>query len=186
MVEQLVPRYSMSVLFSQDRDLERLPEPFRLQGNNVMFSIDYSEYVRYIQTLDETKYVKLMTDMQRLRELAVNNNSKLYNCYLADCAFAICKEVAFSEEYNKPATVILPVAYGVKGLPLQQFASLYDGSLVGERDLLDAVARGGFRLSTTHSDRNLLLLKTAVVLNHWSRVRKSTSPNISITYDTLI
>ncbi len=171
MIEQSVPYSEMSCLFQQDKDLEILPEPFRLQ-QNVTFYVMYSEYVKYIKSFEDLRKLKLSYDASYLRALAVSGSQKLYNCFLADMAFAICKEVSFSEECDLPASVILPAAYGVELQTVSSFASLYSNRITCEAELFSNVNKSGFVLSGKYTDRNLLLLKTAVLLYHMSKVYK--------------
>lgn len=163
MIEQCVNANSLSCLLNADYRAEQIPEPFRMQSS-VSFRVTYSEYYNYILSLRDDSPVMLMCDRRYLKSLAMGQSSRLYNCYLQDMAFAICKELAYAEAYGKDATVILPTSFNGKDVLLSDCISYYELCEVEESELFLVVNNTGFMLKSIRRAHNQKLWKLAVFL----------------------
>lgn len=163
MIEQYVQANSLSCLLNEDRMVEIIPEPFRMQGS-VSFRVTYSEYINYILSLPMDSGIKLMSDFPYLRNLASTHNPKLYSCFLKDLAFAICKEIWFAESYRKDASIILPASFNNKPARVSECITSYSYCREVEPELLYKVESVGFGLQKVKREQNVHLLQLAVIL----------------------
>lgn len=172
MIEQFVKSNCLSCLLNEDRRVELIPEPFRMQGN-VSFRVTFREYVNYILALSRDTRIILSTNVNYLKELAHSRNPHLYPYFLKDMAFAISKEVWFAEFYNKDASIILPASLDSKpnnAVDLLQYY-IYCGD--SERMLLSMVNSLGFDLNIPKRQHNLILFRVAVAIYHTALHSKS-------------
>ena len=104
MQETTVSYTNLAPLFLLDRSFEEKPDPFRLQGDKVMFVIPYNEYKLFIdKCLGEVDY--LATPTKLLKEyLNTRDEIQLYRSYMREVAIAIGKELFYAEEANKSAS----------------------------------------------------------------------------------
>lgn len=102
-----VPATSLSVIFDTDINVERIPEPFRLQPDLVL-SIPYSEYLLYVHSLSRDSEINMYPSTKDVLEQIHPQSIKSYRGYLLNVAFAICKELHFATVYNLPPTIYLP------------------------------------------------------------------------------
>lgn len=104
MIIHYVKENYLTCLLSYLEDPLTLPEPFRLQ-RNVVFVIEYSEYLKYIRN---NANLKLSTDTEVLKSNLERDNDAVMKSFLTDIAFAINKELYYATNYASDATVILP------------------------------------------------------------------------------
>jgi hypothetical protein len=169
MIEQVVSAKSLSCMLNADKLAERLPEPFRLQSS-VSFRITYSEYYNYMLSPDADTITHLNVTCTYLRSLAMSQNPKLYRYFLADCAFAICKELHFAEAYDMDATVILPASFSGTNVPMSTCLEFYDTANCVEDELFALVNNTGYYINSIKRAHNIKLWKLAVYLFYLSKV----------------
>ena len=182
MLEQYATAECLSCLVNSYKELEILPEPFRMQGN-VAFRVTPSAYTEFILTLTPESGVRLMTQLDVLKRLASIGSPKLYNCFLADMAFAIVKEISYAELFNRHATLILPTSQNANNVQVSYLTEMY--SLLNpevESELRTKVILFGFELPMVVSDNNIDLYKTAVVLYSLSKCNTAVS-EVNLLYD---
>ena len=100
---------SLSSLLDTRGCIEIIAEPYRLQ-KDVVLCVAYSEYVNYIRALPEDSSIRLLSGTRQTVQYCNNKDPKLYKSFLVDIAFAICKELLYSERVREDATVIVPVS----------------------------------------------------------------------------
>lgn len=170
MTEQYVTKSSLSCLFNEDSSVEIIPEPFRLQPE-VIFHIAYSEYVAYIKALDVQAPIILSRDIGILKSLAQVNHESLYKAYLADMAFALCKELSFAEKFKRQCTLYLPSSEDGKESSLVGCLESYRYVHQLEGELLSKVTGAGFKLPRTINPINRYILELAVILYSASKLQ---------------
>ncbi len=181
MIEQFVKANCLSCLFNEDRRVELIPEPFRMQGV-VSFRVTYQEYIRYILTLTRTTGIVLAADVEYLRELASSKNPKLYSSFLKDMAFAVLKEVWFAERYNKDASIILPATLDSEPSNVSDLLEFYQYCGESERVLAVMMENAGFEHSIPRRSQNLNLYKLGVLL-HYTSNSSVTLKELNLVYD---
>lgn len=182
MVEQYASADCLSCLLNSYKQLEVLPEPFRMQ-DKVAFRVTPSAYTEFILTLGPSSSVRLMTQLGVLKRLASIGSPKLYNCFLADIAFAILKEISYAEVFNKYATVILPTSRTSKNVCTSYLSEVYSALNVEvENELRERVRSFGFELPMVVSTNNIDLYKSAVVLYSLSKCDTAVS-EVNVLYD---
>ena len=181
MIEQYVPASSLSCLLNQDISVEKLPEPFRMQGS-ISFRVTYSEYSEYVLSLPLDTQVILMLDCQNLRNLAANGNPVLYSWFLKDMAFAICKEIWYSEAYQKDASIILPASFNGNNIKVSDCLSYYSVSRGVESLLVHRVLSAGFESRKIQRFQNQYLFQLAVTLYYLSTI-PSGMEEVNLVYD---
>lgn len=169
MIEQCVSSKSLSCLLNANKAAERLPEPFRMQSS-VSFRITYSEYYNYMLSPDADVIAHPYTTSSYLRSLAMTQNPKLYRYFLADVAFAICKELHFAELYDADATVILPASFSGTNVPLGTCLECYEIANCVEDELFALVNNTGYYINSIKRAHNIKLWKLAVYLFYLSKV----------------
>ena len=97
---------NLAPLLLLDKDMEPVPEPFRMQGN-VLLLVPFSEYISFIDFyLDKVNYLSTPTHL--LKQYVNDKNlDKLYQSFLMDMAFAVAKELHYAEAHQKDATFIV-------------------------------------------------------------------------------
>lgn len=163
MIKQTVKADSLSCIISGDYRLERLPEPFRMQ-KQLSLHVFYAEYVKYVQMLNSDSPVHLRTDIDKLKSLATTNNGKLYECFLKDLAFAICKEIWYAELYKRDATTIVPTSYRSEESQLSDMAQCYNICRSVEYELNWTLVDSGYTALQIKNNYNRILYQFAVVL----------------------
>lgn len=185
MFEQNVSANSLSCLMCECSTAEIYPEPFRMQSS-IVFGVTYLEYSKYILSLSEDSDIRLMANIAMLRNLASNHNPKLYSYYLADMAFAICKEIYFAECYALGASVILPINEGVNAVRVSECQQTYQTNqsvyASCERELRQKLTDTGFELPKSFRDHNGTLFHVAVILYYLSKLTELTR-EVNIVYD---
>lgn len=179
MIEILTTKDVLSAILCQCRQQEQFPEPFRLQ-EKVVFLVSFETYVDYIKTLTDDTCVQLTFAISYLRNLTVAGNERAYDAFLADMAFAICKEISYSEEWQKPASLILPTAEGVSVCTVDDFSNMYSESLTCGAELIQRVISFGYPMKKKLTERNTVLLHVAVLLYHLSKLGRRHRSVISI------
>lgn len=112
---------NLSSLLDTQTGVEIMLEPYRLQPS-VIVGVAYSEFLAYVRSLTASSQIRLISGNSRLVDFASNNNPQLYNCFLSNVAFAICKEIFYAEMFYGDGTVILPAtASGASEMPLVVF-----------------------------------------------------------------
>lgn len=181
MIEQYVQANSLSCLLNQDKSVEIIPEPFRMQGS-VSFRVTYSEYSNYILSLPKDNCIVLMSSFNNLRNLAATGNPKLYTYFLKDLAFAICKEVWFAECYQRDASVILPASFEGQSILVSDCLKSYQYCQEVEWELMNVLQTAGFELSKVKREQNVFLKQLAVILYSMSKVPKVLE-EVNLVYD---
>lgn len=182
MLEQYATADCLSCLVNSYKELEVLPEPFRMQGT-VVFRVTPSAYTEFILTLSHDSGVRLMTQLDVLKRLASIGSPKLYNCFLADMAFAIVKEISYAELFSRHATLILPTSQNANNVQVSHLVEMY--SLLNpevESELRTRVVNYGFELPMVVSNNNVDLYKTAVVLYSLSKSHLAVN-EVNLLYD---
>lgn len=180
MYKQYAEVNNLSCLLNEDKDVEILPEPFRMQ-KEVIFHVTYSEYKKYILSLASDTEVKLMTDITVLQTMAMQDQPRLYQCFLKDVAFAILKELYFAELYKKPATTILPASSNGNSMKLSQFVQNYNNCCQVQSELLIYMNSIGFGIPKRITTQNVRALQTAVILFYLSK--QDTVKEMNLVYD---
>ena len=182
MLEQYASAEYLSCLINSVKDLEHLPEPFRMQ-DDVTFRVTPSAYTEFVLTLTPSSGVRLMTQLDVLQQLASVGSPKLYNCFLADMAFAIVKEISYAEQFHKRATIILPTSQNANVVPVSHLSNVYTTVKAEDENALRSYAIcSGFNLPYQVSDLNIDLYKTAVVLYSLSRCPTAVK-EVNLLYD---
>lgn len=95
---------NLAPLYILDKELEEVPDPFRLQGNRITFIVPFREYKRFVSTcLRDVDYLATPTK-DLLQYCRVDDKVSLYASYLKDMAVAVCKELHYAEKLGKDAT----------------------------------------------------------------------------------
>lgn len=111
---------SLSSLMDTRGCIELIAEPYRLQ-RDVVLGVPYSEYVTYIQALPEDSSITLLSGTKQTIRSCTAKDPTLYNAFLCDVAFAICKELFYSERCGEDATVIVPIKNGPAPMAVSKF-----------------------------------------------------------------
>lgn len=167
MLQQYAKAENLSCLLNMNRELETIPEPFRMQ-NNVIFKVTYSEYTDYVLSLKFESQVKLLTDSSVLINMAHTKQPKLYNHFLQDMAMAIMKEVYFAEMCRKGGTVLLPVSFNNRNVLVSNMLTMFNQCAASSSLLVSHFQSFGYMFPKVVSERNGHLFKLAVVLYHLS------------------
>jgi hypothetical protein len=93
----------MATLFLTDKEMERNPEPIRMQ-QSVMLNVEFEEYIDFCKTyLNVKDYLSTPTvDIKRF--LDIGDEESLLKCFYKDMAVAVGKEIHYAETYRKSAT----------------------------------------------------------------------------------
>ena len=95
---------NLAPLYILDKELEIEPDPFRLQGDKINFTVPFSAYKMFVsRCLRNADYLATPTK-ELLNYSRLDDNVKLYASYLKDMAIAICKELHYAEKYLKDGT----------------------------------------------------------------------------------
>lgn len=184
MREQFAEASNLSCLIDMNSEVERLPEPFRMQ-RSVIFRVTYSTYVEYISGLKSDAQVRLFGNLKLLKRLAEMNNPLLYRYFLKSMAFSILKELHFAESYKLPATIILPASES-QGTDFATLVSSYAYVCQTNADVKQKVnsmlENLGYELPQKITDANMDLYKLAIVLFSISD-KVSTGAEINIVYN---
>ncbi len=171
---------SLSSLLDTRGCIEVIAEPYRLQPD-VVLGVPYSEYVNYIQALSEDSSIALFSGTKQTIKSCIAKDPALYNAFLRDVAFAICKELFYSERCGEPATVIIPITLNSEPITASKFLRI---STVSE-----AIEANFERLLKAHnhqqkikSKRNLELKRMAQAIYALS-CRGSVQGELGLTYD---
>ena len=184
MLEQYAKASNLSCLLNADKEMELIPEPFRMQ-RNVIFRVTYSEYINYVLSLAKNNRIKLLSNTGSILDLALTEHPMLYNHFLEDMAFAIVKELYFAEFYKKRATVILPASFNRQDVKLSTLIGAYPTCASAQKELLFRCAQIGYSLPSTITDFNLFLYKTAVVLYSLSKTENAVE-EVNLVYDLAV
>lgn len=182
MSEQYANATCLSCLLDTRRELEPIPEPFRLQ-QGVTFRVTLSAYTEYILSLPDGAKTRLMTRLDTLKGLASTRSPKLYNHFLRDISVAILKEISYAEEYHSVASVILPASTGDNVVAVSYLLDMYSGVNDniehGVREMLESFQYG---LPKTISSDNRNLFNLAIILYRLSLIH-STVKEMHFLYD---
>lgn len=148
----------MSSLLDTRKEYELVAEPYRLQGD-VILSVTYSEYKKYLANPSVSR-VMLASGTEKTIALHAAKSDTLYNQFLIDVAFAIGKEVYFSELENQDATVILPQSTTGLPIPIDKFRGR-DAECIAYQRLIERWI--GFRVIRSERNRRLTLLAGALL-----------------------
>lgn len=181
MLQQYAKAENLSCLLNTDKELELIPEPFRMQ-RNVLFKVTYSEYVTYVLSLRLEPHVKLMTDSAVLINMAHTKQPKLYNHFLQDMSFALMKEIFFAEHFGKKGTIIMPASYNDKSVLASNMVSMYPQCLQASNQLVSKFTSLGYIFPKVVSVNNSDLFKIAVVLYHLS-LSENPVEEMNVVYD---
>lgn len=103
----------LAALVVMDRNLELIPEPFRMQPD-VEVIVDFGEYLKFVQSLP-TGHPFLYFKVEEIQQaIEVHNELALLKSFYTDMALAVCKELSFAENNGTGATVIRHNFYDVK------------------------------------------------------------------------
>lgn len=183
MSEQYASPSCLSCLLDSRRELEPLPEPFRLQ-QDMTFRVTLSAYTEYILSLPDNASVKLMSRIDTLKSLASIKSPRLYNCFLKDMSMAMLKEISYAEEYGAGATVILPASMSSNVVATSYLLKAY-GSMVlaTEPEVRETLYALSYALPKAISQGNKNLFNVAVILYRLSMV-PTTVKEMHFLYDT--
>lgn len=183
MIEQFVKANCLSCLLNGDREMELIPEPFRMQGI-VSFRVTYQEYIQYITALNSSSRVMLSASVKALKEFASFRSPRLYEYFLKDLAFAIYKEVWFAEICRKDASIILPSTLNNSPSRVSDLIGFYQSNSESEHQLISRIARTQFEYIVPENQHNINLYKLSVMLYFLSD-KRTESNSVSLTYDVI-
>lgn len=168
MQDVILSYHNLAPVLLLDRYYESKPDPFRLQGNRVVFTIPFVEYKNFIKfCLRAVDY--LATPTKTLRSLEVRNKDNLlYSCYMKDIACAIAKELFYAEKAKKAASYYRHCSDGVHVYNVEEVEKLYS-TITTEREFRDYLDSKGYTIPKNVSDINSILWKYANVLYSMSR-----------------
>ena len=168
MKEIMVSYTNLAPLFLLDKTFEEKPDPFRLQGDRVMFIIPFNEYklfiAKYLGTVDY-----LATPTKTLKAyLNTQNDIELYRAYMKDVAVAIGKELYYSETYGKSATHYKHLSDGNQTYTKEDLFSIY--KMIGNQTAFrDYLSSHDFKLPNSFMDSNFDLWVYSNVLYFFSQ-----------------
>lgn len=173
MIKQYVEHESFASLVLLDRSLEKYPEPFRCQGDKVLFILSFKEYIEYLK-----KYSYLYENRETIHQLITmyrpgQNDAiitkKLFSIFMRDVSRAISKEIYFAEWQNRPCTYIIHEATGML-MASDDIDSFCSGiSTTIHRQIFDELSEKGYKLSFPISERNMKFWKYAVFTYYFSQ-----------------
>lgn len=183
MIQQFVNGTSLSCLLNGHIESERFPEPFRLQ-KDIQYCVTYEEYIKYVSSLTDGVFVRLMTDWKLLRNMAETEQMPLYSCFLADMAFAQMKELHFAETLHKQASVIVPVA-DCKPTACSSLVKMHLTRATSRKAFLLAYCRNvcGLFIPDKPQACNQSQFDLAVVIYYISQELRFTGNEMSLMYD---
>lgn len=167
---------SLASILYTNRQIERLPEPFRGQPH-VTLLVDFEDYIRFVTSaLGRVGYLytsaselTTLTSMYR-REQSETTRMKLWSAFLKDMAMALLKEVWWAERLGKGATTItqMEILEGIT-FSAEDIVHIY-ASAGHERQkvALEWLAGKGYEYPPQVSARNSFLFKLAVTTFHLS------------------
>lgn len=95
----------LAALMVLDRDLEPVPEPFRMQPDVEIF-VNFEEYRKFVQSLPSDD-MHLYFPVDKIhKSMDAHNEQALIKSFYIDMALAVCKELFFAEYNGKGATVL--------------------------------------------------------------------------------
>lgn len=159
---------TLAPLFLLDKSLEEVPEPFRMQGN-VIFTVDFSEYLRFIELcLEKDDYLSQPTSTLKTY-LNMRDEKSLYSAFLCDMAHAVAKELHYAESSNKDATTIIHTRAGVATKTIPDVIEMYRGVRTFTEDKLRThMYYNNFQLPKFFREKNNILWEYANVLYFFS------------------
>lgn len=138
---------SLAALMVLDRDLEPVPEPFRMQPD-VEVVVNFEEYLKFVQSLpSDATFLYFPTDKLH-KSIEARNEQSLIKSFYIDVALAVCKELFFAEYYGRGATVIRHEFYdchNTKGISVMPDTQVL---------LLHILSEKGFTLPNAISNTN--------------------------------
>lgn len=159
----------LAPIFLLDKSLEQIPEPFRMQGNHVSFTVPFSEYKTFVKcNLRKKDYLASPTALLKKYESS-NDTENMFRCYLRDMSVAVCKELHYSTSNGKEATIIKHSCDGSISLSLDEISKVYDRGDTYDAELRNYMQDYGFDLPSSWTLHNHRLFTYAYFL--W---RKST------------
>lgn len=102
---------SLAALMVLNRELEPIPEPFRMQPD-VEVVVNFEEYLKFVQSLPSNAQLLYFPIDKLHQSIESHNEQSLIKSFYIDVALAVCKELFFAEYYGKGATVIRHEFYG--------------------------------------------------------------------------
>lgn len=183
MSEQYATASCLSCLLDSRRELEPVPEPFRMQ-QDMVFRVTLTTYTEYVLSKDSNS-ARLMSQVGLLKRLASTGSPRLYNYFLRDMAFALLKEISYAEEYSMAATAILPASRNSNVVKASYVLGLYAGSLYDiEMALREHLATLNYTLPRRISAVNSNLFTLALIFYKLS-TSKSIVKEMHFLYDTI-
>lgn len=171
---------SLSSLMDTRGSIELIAEPYRLQ-RGVALSVPYSEYVKYIQMLPSDSTIVLFSDTQTTLRYATTKDPHLYNSYLKDVAFAICKELFYSERCEEAATVIVPYSYNSDSWDVSRFLQMVSVTPYVEQEF-EYLLKTHNHHERVRTERNKTLKKLAQAIYKLSTL-DNVSGELCLAYD---
>lgn len=95
----------LAALMVLDRNLEPVPEPFRMQSD-VEIVINFEEYLKFIQSLPPDRTFLYFPTDRLCKSIVAQNEKSLVKSFYIDMALSVCKELFFAECAGMGATVI--------------------------------------------------------------------------------
>lgn len=95
----------LAALMVLDRNLEPVPEPFRMQPE-VELVINFDEYLKFIESLSSNCQLLYFTADALHKAINTRNDQSLLRAFYVDMALAVSKELFFAEYTGKGSTVI--------------------------------------------------------------------------------
>ena len=96
---------SLASVFVLNKDLEPVPDPFRLQPE-MLFVIGFESYRKFVEHIPGSMNILYFTTNLLHTRMSEGNETALLKSFYIDMALAICKELYFAEEYKADASCI--------------------------------------------------------------------------------
>lgn len=146
---------NLAVLLSLNRDLEPIPEPFRMQ-KEFAITIPFYTFCDYMRKVDLPDKVFEVAYIADLKECLINESDDALKYYYNSLARAQLKELCIAESYDKVASIIIPQVDTVDNI---EYTGLYDNAYVFEwlvEPLKELFTKEyGYTIPDVISDQNL-------------------------------
>lgn len=96
---------SLASIFVLDKELEPVPEPFRLQPD-VLFVVSFEHYRKFVKNIPESRNILHYATSVLHQRMEEGNETALLKAFYTDMALAVCKELHYAEEYRAGASCI--------------------------------------------------------------------------------
>lgn len=164
----------MSCILLMCKDLEKLPEPFRMQ-DNVTFLVSYQKYCDYLLTLRPRVDDYLCRPIEDLQKLVRDSSPILFNRFLEDMSYAIMRELHFSQAFAGKPTMLLPKSNNAMTMTIDECNVNFQHAYKEEKWLLTTMARNEYPVSVQNlsQGKSLMMYRLAVSLYYLSTSEKA-------------